>query len=205
MTSKAARRKASIARRKAAAVSLAGQPAAEQIQRQPDGRVKPEDPRKTALTARARNAGIENWRDAARQILSTDMGLCINALAKGDELADLSEAWAAISAAWRNHRLLVTGSTGDPQGAAIAMVPDKMETDPSLRVDLRTHDERVTAAKAAKAAWDAKIKALPVPNMRWALRGALEGFMGEARLWRDRQPTNEGRLAVEALRRVAAA
>jgi hypothetical protein len=77
-----------------------------------------------------------------------------------------------------------------------------METDPSLRVDLRAHDEKVAAAKSSKAAWDARINALPVPNMRWALRGALNGFMGEDTLWRDRVPTPTGRLAVEALRRV---
>jgi hypothetical protein len=202
MTSRAARRSAAK-RRKQAGISLPGEPPAEQVQRQPDGRVKPEDPRKTALTARAKRAGIPDWKDAARQILATDMGLCINALATKEELPDLTETWAAISAAWRNHRLLVIGQTGDPQGASIGMVPDKMETDPSLRVDLRTTEERVASAKASKAKWDAKLAALPTPFHRWAIRGALEGFMGEARLWRDRKPTTEGALAIEALRMVA--
>lgn len=201
MTSKAARK-----RRKGKAkalISLPGQDPIIQSQPNDPKRAKPDDPRKTALQARCRRAGISDPKEAARALLGTEMGLCINASATGQELADLTEAWQAISASFRNYRLLVIGQTGDPQGAAIGMIPDKVETDPSLRVDLRTHDERVEAAKRSKAAWDAKIKALPVPNMRWALRGALEGFMGEDTLWRDCAPTTSGRLAVEALRRVA--
>ena len=197
MTSKAQRRKRKI--------TLSG---GQEIDQRPTGRDRrhtnqPEDPRKTALEARCRKSGIEDPKEAARALLGTDMGLCINATSKGDELADLTEAWQAISASFRNYRLLVIGQTGDPQGAAIGMVPDRIETDPSLRVDLRTLDEKIAAAKASKAKWDARIAALPVPNMRWALRGALEGFMGEGRLWRDKQPTATSRLAVEALRIVA--
>jgi len=42
----------------------------------------------------------------------------------------------------------------------------------------------------------------PTPLHKWALRGALDGFMGEATLWRDCQPTDKGRAAVDALRKV---
>jgi hypothetical protein len=198
MTSKAQRRGR---KRKAAPVNLPGE-TPQESNRYPSGKAKPEDPRKTALHARCRRAGISDPKEAARALLGTEMGLCINASATGQELADLTEAWQAISASFRNYRLLVIGQTGDPQGAAIGMIPDKVETDPSLRVDLRTHDERVEAAKRSKAQWDARIAALPVPTMKWALRGALEGFMGEDSLWRDCAPTTTGRLAVEALRRV---
>jgi hypothetical protein len=198
MTSKAQRRGR---KRKPAPVNLPGE-TPQASNRYPSGKNKPEDPRKTALQARCRRAGISDPKEAARALLGTEMGLCVNALSQGQELADLTEAWQAISASFRNYRLLVIGKTGDPQGAAIGMIPEKVETDPSLRVDLRTHDERVEAAKRSKAQWDARINALPVPNMRWALRGALEGFMGEDTLWRDCAPTTNGRLAVEALRRV---
>jgi len=198
MTSKAQRRKRKI-------ISL---PGGAQIDQRPTGRDRShthqpaEDPRKTALEARCRKSGIPDPKEAARALLGTDMGLCINHTCKGEELADMTEAWQAISASFRNYRLLVIGQTGDPQGAAIGMVPEPMETDPSLRVDLRTIEEKVAAAKSSKAAWDARISALPVPNMKWALRGALNGFMGEDTLWRDKMPTPTGRLAVEALRRV---
>lgn len=201
MTSKAQRK-----RRKGkakAVITLPGQDPIPQTAANDPRRERPEDPRKTALEARCRRSGITDPKDAARALLGTEMGLCINASATGQELADLTEAWQAISASFRNYRLLVIGQTGDPQGAAIGMIPDRVETDPSLRVDLRTLDEKVAAAKSSKAAWDAKINALPVPNMKWALRGALDGFMGEDTLWRNLQLTTTGRLAVEALRRVA--
>lgn len=195
MTSKAQRRKRKITL-----------PGGQEIDQRPIGRDRshtnqPEDPRKTALQARCRKSGITAPEEAARALLGTEMGLCINATSKGDELADLTEAWQAISASFRNYRLLVIGQTGDPQGAAIGMVPDRMETDQSLRVDLRTHDERVAAAKASWAGWQAKIKALPF-GVRGILEGVIHGFVGEAVLWRDQAPTEKGRLAVEALRRV---
>lgn len=182
-------------------------PGGESVPQRPTGRDRShtnqaEDPRKTALQARCRKSGIPDPKEAARALLGTDMGLCINHTCKGDQLADMTEAWQAISASFRNYRLLVIGATGDPQGANIGMVPDIMETDPSLRVDLRSHDEKVAAAKSSKAQWEDRIAALPAPNMKWALRGALNGFLGEDTLWRDKVPTPTGRLAVNALRRV---
>lgn len=161
-----------------------------------------EDARLTALHARQKHTGVKG-DDALNPALSTDLGKCIIHLTHGDERAQLLDAWGAISAAHRNYRLLYIGQTGDPQGAAIGYVADKLETDPSLRVDMRTHDERVESAKAAWAAWQAKIDALPWPQMKWALRGALNGFMGEASLWRDREPSAQGRIAVDALRGLA--
>jgi hypothetical protein len=173
--------------------------------RYPSGARKPEDARETVAKARQRHSGIHDPQDALQPLCGTDMGLCIRSMTKGDELATLSNAWAALSAAHRNYRLLYIGLTGNPQGAAIAMVPDKMEADVSLRVDLRTHDEKVAAAKSAWTAWEAKIKALPTPQHKWALRGALNGFLGEDTLWRDAAPTATGRVAVDAMRLVSGA
>lgn len=129
----------------------------------------------------------------------SDMGRCILALSNGQEQADLAAAWAALSAARRNYRVRCIGLSGDPQGAAIGMIPDSMQTDPSLRVDLRTSDERDYAAKRAWAEWQARISALPTPHHIWALRGALDGFMGEGRLW-DGSPTRYGASAAAALK-----
>ena len=190
-------------RKRASRINLPGGDYVDQPAQTGRPRKTPEDPRKTALEARCRRSGIRDPQDAVDTLCGTDLGLCIRALTKGDERAQLSSAWAALSASHRNYRVLVIGQTGDPKGASIAMTPDAMQTDKSLRVDLRTHDEKVAAAKASWAAWEAKIKALPVPNLRWALRGALDGFMGEGRLWRDQKPTDTGRAAVMALRWVA--
>lgn len=149
--------------------------------------------------ARARLCSL----DAGNVLHESDMGRCILALYQGQERADLSDAWAAISAARRNYRLRYIGQSGDPQGASIGMIPDQMQTDPSLRIDLRTPDERDTAAKRAWADWQARIASLPTPHHIWALRGALDGFMGEGRLW-DGSPTRYGVSAVAALKLLTA-
>jgi len=46
------------------------------------------------------------------------------------------------------------------------------------------------------------MNALPFPQMKWALGGALRGFMGEGTLWRDAKPTHTGRTVVAALRAI---
>lgn len=138
--------------------------------------------------------------DAASVLNESDMGRCILALSAGEARAALAQTWAAISAARRNYLTRQIGQTGSPQGAAIAMVPEPMETDPSLRVDLRTPDQRDAAARRAWGDWEAQIKALPEPQMKWAIRGALDGFLGDAVLWRDREPTAIGIAGVSALK-----
>ena len=199
MTSKAERKRAKKR------ISLAG---GQSVPQRPQGRDRShthqpaEDPRKTAITARLRISGISDQKEAESPLLGEDMGRCLHFLAKGDERAALADAWAAISASLRNFRLMVIGQTGTPQGAAIAMVPEPMQTDPSLRVDLRTQEQKVAAAKASWAAWEGKVKALPF-GLKWVMEGVLYGFMGEAVLWKDQRPTEKGRLAVEALRRMA--
>ena len=137
--------------------------------------------------------------DKGSPLHESDMGRCILALSEGQERADLAEAWADLSAARRNYLMRIIGQTGDPQGSASPMLTDTMETDPSLRVDLRSPSERDDAARRAWSDWMARIKALPAPGMIWAIRGALDGFMGEGRLWRDGKPTASGAVAVHAI------
>jgi hypothetical protein len=195
MTSKAQRRKRKI--------SL---PGGQQIDQRPTGPGRPpkEDPMRTVTHARIRRTGILDPKEAQQPICGDDMGLCIRAMSTGDDRAMLVNTWAAISASHRNYRLLIIGATGTPQGAAIPMMPEPMETDPSLRVDLRTHDQRIEAAKRGWDVWEGKIRSLSTPNLRWALNGALSGFMGDGALWRDQGPTTTGKTAVQALRLVAA-
>jgi hypothetical protein len=133
----------------------------------------------------------------------SDMGRCILALSTGDGLRTLRDAWGAISAARQNFKTRCMSNPGNPQSAAAPILSQAMETDPSLRVDLRTPGERDEAAARTWKAWQAAIDALPVPALRWALRGALDGFMGEGRLWRDGRPTDTGKAAVAALRMAA--
>ena len=138
--------------------------------------------------------------DPTSPLNESDMGRCILALSTGEERATLTEAWAAISASRRNFKTRIIGQTGDPKCATSPMMTEAMQTDQSLRVDLRTQDEKDRAASASWVEWQRKIDGLPMPQLKWALRGALDGFLGEAVLWRDQAPTGQGKLAVHALR-----
>lgn len=189
-------------------ISLAG---GIQIDQKPTGRErdnvgqhKPtEDARKATLEARLRIAGIRATPDSIKAAVDPsyghDVGLCIRSVLKGDDATKAWDTFSHISASHRNYMTYFIGQTGNPKCAAIAMIPEPMETDPSLRVDLRTHDEKVSAAKASWAAWEKRMNALPFPQMKWALGGALRGFMGEGTLWRDAKPTHTGKTVVAAL------
>jgi len=142
--------------------------------------------------------------DPTSPLNESDMGRCILALSKGDDRATLTEAWAAISASRRNFKTRIIGQTGDPKCATTPMMPEAMQTDQSLRVDLRTQDQKDRAATVSWEDWQHRIEALPMPQLKWALRGALDGFLGDGVLWRDQAPTGQGKMAVHALRVVAA-
>lgn len=159
----------------------------------------------TVTAARQRHSGIADPKDARQPLAGTDMGLCIDRLAAAVERADLADAWAGLSAAHRTYRQLIIGTTGDPQAAAIPMLPEPMQTDQSLRVDLRSEERRIADARRAWAEWQDLITALPVPSLRWAIRGALDGFLGDGTLWRDQAPTTAGKTAVQALRLIMVA
>lgn len=166
-----------------------------------------EDARKPALEARCRLAGIPITPEALKAAVAPDfghdVGLCIRATIKGDDATKAWDTFTHLSASYRNYMTFYVGQTGNPQCAAIAMIPEPMETDPSLRVDLRTHDEKVRAAKASWAAWEKRIAALPFPQFRMALGGVLRGFLGDGTLWRDGKPTDTGKTVVAALRAMA--
>lgn len=157
-----------------------------------------EDVTRVALDARVRRGADD--RDAARDPLhGSDAGRCILHLTGKDRSA-ITETWASLSSAWENYCTRILGRPVGPQCSAIAMVPDKAEADPSLRIDLRTVEERDAAAKRAWQAWLDRIKALDLPQHRWAVRGAAQGFMGDEVLWQGREPTASGRAFVAALK-----
>ena len=165
-------------------------------------RDKAEDARGPALQARVRVLGVESAEAAISPLCGHDIGLCIRAMHPGHDVqARLWDVWQAMSAARRQWRMRYLGQTGDPQGAAIAMVPDAMQTDQGLTVDLRSPEERDKAAKAGEAYWSEQIAAVPVPQMQMALRSAIDGF--GAVLWHAGKPTANGRNAVLALERIS--
>lgn len=151
-----------------------------------------------ALQARARLTGcsVEDARDI---LASEDMGRCIRALrADAQQRRDLLQEWQGLLTSWWNYARLCLSMTPSPQSSALPMLPEQMQTDPSLRVDLRTPDER---AEAARNSWFARLgalMALPIEE-RHALRGHLQGYGGN--LWDadNRTPTRAGCLAVKGL------
>ena len=163
-----------------------------------------EDARRAPMEARLRVAGIPMTQEAIKAAVAPsyghDVGLCIHATVKGEDASKAWDTFSHLSASYRNYMAFYIGQTGNPQCAAITMIPEPMETDPSLRVDLRTHEEKVRAAKASWAAWEKRIASLPFPQMRWAINGTLRGFLGEGILWKDAKPTDTGRTVVAALR-----
>jgi hypothetical protein len=157
-----------------------------------------------ALAHRAKFTGctVEEARDV---LASSDMGRCIRFLARDQakkpreaSRADLLTVWQGISAAKQNWQQRITSSNPNPQAAAIAMLPETMQTDTGHSVDLRTADERDNAARRVWYHWLALLMELP-PGERHALRGHLDGY--EAPIWcaDNHAPTHTGALAVKAL------
>ncbi len=185
-------------------ISLAGGMSVEQRPTGKDRRHtnQAEDARKPAVEARQRHTGVTDPKEALEPILTTDLGRCVHYLTRGDEREKLETLWDVISVSRENYKTRILGMTGNPKCATFDMVPERVDTNQSLRVDMRTPEEKDAAARASWRAWQAKIDALPTPLHIWALKGALDGFMGEATLWKDCQPTDKGRAAVDALRKV---
>lgn len=160
------------------------------------------DAANVALAARVKRGAKD--ADAARDPLhGSDMGRCILAITTGDDLQKLRQAWASICAAHHEYCARILSRSPHPQGAAIAVMPEPMEADPSLRVDLRTPDDKDKAAKRTWDMWSKRIATLPTPMHRWAISNAIVGPISDSGLWIDGQPTAQGRVAVMALKIIA--
>lgn len=160
-----------------------------------------EDTQKTALEARVRVFGATGSReDILAPRAASQVGYCVTALALRDDIPAVWQAWQSISTARRNYRTRILGVTGDAKCANIGMIPERMETDQSATIDVRSADERDQAAKRAWADWQARIAALPTPQMRWAIRAALDdGINPMAWTFWDGAPTAQGVVLVAAL------
>jgi len=151
-----------------------------------------------ALAHRAKRTGctVEDARDV---LAADDMGRCIRAMRPGNEdRRGLLTVWQGLSAAKWNWQKRITGTNQNPQAAALAMLPEPMQTDTGHSVDLRTADERDESAIRVWHHWLALLMELP-PGERHALRGHLDGY-GMAIWCADTHaPTRTGTLAVKAL------
>lgn len=190
-----------------AEAQAAGVPALASVpSRQPGGRVRPadgrHDTRKVALSARCRQAGIEDNRvtrqDAAHQMMGEPVGLCIREALPRADWPDAWATWCDLSASHRAHaRLYVRPASG----AALTYVPDRHEAPadmPAPRIE--TEDEAARRIKARWRRWRALLDAMGRPQMDalwWALRGD-----GPA-IWRGQAITSYGETTARAVRELA--
>jgi hypothetical protein len=184
-------------------ITLAGGQAIEQ---RPNGRDRtqthqPKDAADVVLNARMRRMAKPDKSAARSQLAGTDMGLCIVHIMPSDQ-SRLWAAWQAVCSARLTYRMRILGTTGQPQGAALAMIPEAMQTDQSHSVDIRTAEERDMAAKRGDEYWASLIAALPTPQHKRALMPAMDEAAEV--LWRDAAPTKRGITAVASLVLLAA-
>ena len=150
MTSKAQRR---ANRRRVAAVSLPGK-IAEQPQRQPDGRIKPEDARKTALQARCRVWGIPDTPEGLKAASDEMLGCAVGRMIRTEPDGKRPALWSAAQHA-RQTQLAYDRAIGSPnrhaQVARILSPVTAFEASASSPApDYRTDDERYRQAKSAQ-------------------------------------------------------
>ena len=153
-----------------------------------------EDPRKVVIDARVRVFGVKA-DDAPRR--HTQHDCCIDSVSDSQALRDV---WESILASRRNSRLR-NGIPDGPKCSTFTMIADAMQTDTSPTIDLRTAEERDAAAKRSREMWDARINALPTPQMIWAIKNALDGGINGqgGELWQDGKPTARGNAFIAAL------
>lgn len=165
----------------------------------------PENPQKTALEARCRIAGCPTTREALDALRAPlwgcDVGRCIADMTGREEQARLWQVWCTMTAARRNWLQRSIGLTGDPANSNLPMLPEPMETDPGLTVDLRTAEERDRDARNADAYWSGLVDGVQWFVARVHLRLAVSGMGGP--WWQEGKPTAKGKAMVRGLREVA--
>ena len=153
---------------------------------------------KTVLEARARRAGC-NLDDARDPLFGYEIGMCIISMIYGlPNRIKIESTYAHIAASKRNWDQRIIGASANPQSAAIAMIPDQMQTDESATIDIREADEKDRDAKRSWEAWLEDLMKLPA-DQRHALRGHIDGYA--LPIWDadEMRPTRTGALAVKAL------
>lgn len=177
--------------------------------RQPNGQARkradaPQDPRKTALSARCRMFGVEptkyNRNALSGQHSGAQVGFVMEAILHQDEIPRLWATWQGFCSSMRTYRIRFLGMTGSAKGANIAMVREKLETDQSHSVDTRDQDQKDRDAVNAYMHWHGLLGTLSMSD-RILLHDA-EKERGPA-LWRDGKPTAIGAATVPAIQRLA--
>ena len=194
--------KAATLRRKKARKAF---PALASIEKKEQHRVggkfaKDDDPRKTARTARERQLtdakGDMPKGDALNPILGHEIGYVIHSECGDDQAKRLWDTWQAYCMAERTYRMRILGTTGEPKGASIQMQSEPMQSDQSMRVDVRTDDEKDRQAVTGYMRWQGHLGSM-ASLYTSALRQAERG--NGKPLWQDGAATSAGVIALAAL------
>lgn len=168
-----------------------------------------EDPRRQALDSRCVRFGLEpsarNREVVKSPWMGCDMGFVIETRSYAQDEArpwasrlwDVFSRWSRAEATYRARYL---GQLEQPAGAALQMVPERIETDPSATVDARTADERDRDAVNVWMRWQGFLGHMSA-DMQSRLHSARRG--DGPLLWLDFKPTPAGLVALEALRHLA--
>ena len=157
-----------------------------------------EDPRMVALAVRERITGLTG-ADALAPDQGDAMGRCIVNLCSGQDRSDMLNLWRGMTGARANYMMRYIGQTGNPKGAAFGFISEAIETDQSLRIDIRSPEDKAAQAVASWTTWLAKINALPLVY-KWPINNALGLSLGAVCLWRNQAPTPQGKASVAAIR-----
>lgn len=161
-------------------------------------------PQHEVLNARCVRFGLApnaKNRDIVRSPwMCCDLGFVIEARCGNAEAARLWDVFARWCRAEATYRARYLGQSEQPAAAALLMIPERMESDQSATVDLRTPDERDRDAVRAWMHWQGLLGHLSA-SQRTALQCARRED-GPA-LWRDCAPTTAGGVALESLRALA--
>jgi len=145
------------------AKKLAGIPEIADIpKRQPNGQRRdradrPRDPQKTALDARCRQMGMDPSKEARKRVqaphISCQVGKVMDRTLSAGETDRRWKAFTAMLAAEAAYFRHYVDRSEYPRSAAMQMVRERVEAEASTTPDLRTDDEKASAAKAAWRVW----------------------------------------------------
>lgn len=162
---------------------------------------KEDDPQKTAREGRERQLGGKGRRllsgDPMNPILGHEIGYVLQACCKPEVAVRLWDTWQAYCAAEEAYRKRILGMSAHPKGASIQAMPEPLQTDQSMRVDMRTDEERDRQAVSVWMKWQGYLGCIPT-DWASAMRQAERG--NGRKLWRDGEVTAAGLTALDAIK-----
>ena len=160
---------------------------------------KLEEVREVVRAARARHMAMQASAAMDEPMMGEEAGRAITIGAADEHEADqLWETFKLIDASDEAFSRRVLGKQRFPNVARMEMLPERMETRPDDRIDVRTADEKAADAKRSWASWCELLGSLHMPlhaAMHMALRQRVKLHQG-------RQLTRAGSLFVDAIRQV---